>query len=195
MAMLRGIQASHQSGEYVDIAYNMAADQFGNLYVLRGMEYLGAATFGANAHTRALVWLGDSDTDRPTDTALYAIGEFYRAELGRNLLPTANVTGHRDWTATACPGEALYSLLDTVRYGRQEDDWMLLTWVTPGGLRYVADATTGASRTAAEAFPAGADTEREVRGLVACGAMKDYGAVTWEQNWILRTSATWPISI
>ena len=198
MSMLRGIQASHQSGEYVDIAYNMAADQFGNLYILRGMEYLGGATYGANAHTRAMVWLGSSDVDVPTNLALRAIGDFYRSELGRNLSSTATVTGHRDWTSTACPGEVLYGLLDTIRYPKpeQEEEDMMATWVTPGGLRYVMDLRTGASRTSTEAFPAGtANVEAKIQGLIASGAMKDWGAMDWEQNWIIRTSPTWPVQI
>lgn len=115
MAMLRGIQASHQAGEYVDIAYNMAVDQFGNAYILRGMDMLGGATYGANTHTRACVWLGNSDVETPSDAALRAIASLYRSEVGRNLTVDATITGHRDWTATGCPGDTLYGLLDVVR--------------------------------------------------------------------------------
>ena len=207
MAMLRGIQASHLAGEYSDIAYNMAVDQFGNLYVLRGMEHVGGATYGANAHTRAVVWLGSSDVERPSDAALRAIGDLWRSERGVNLTADASLTGHRDWTSTACPGEVLYGLLDTVRNGvvvadvpppsvDEEEFLMLVTWVVPTGMRYIADARTGASRTAEEAFPAGTQgIEAKVRSLVSSGAMKDLGAVDWEQNWVLRMAPSWPLDV
>lgn len=170
MAMLRGIQASHQAGEYSDIAYNMAVDQFGNAYILRGMDVLGGATYGANDHTRAVVWLGNSDVETPSDAALRAIAALYRAEVGRNLTADATITGHRDCTATGCPGETLYGQLDLVRrYAGeqpQEDDDMMRSMTTPAGTVLLVD------RLSYRVMPGTwAEVEAALRGMIAAGTV------------------------
>lgn len=141
MAMLRGIQASHQANGYVDIAYNMAVDQLGNVYECRGLDVIGGATYGANTHTRAVVWMGNSDEAPPSSPACQAIADTYRAGLAAgNLTADATITGHRDWTATACPGDSLYGLLPDIRQralpATEQDDDMSLT-IIPAALRPV----------------------------------------------------------
>lgn len=115
---LRGVQNGHYNSpdNYADIAYNMAVDQAGNRYQLRGMDYLGGATFGANDHTRAVLWLGDSRYDTPTDAAIGAIAGLYVAGVqAGNLEHGAEINGHRDYVATICPGPALYDRLSEIR--------------------------------------------------------------------------------
>lgn len=170
MAMLRGIQASHQGGEYTDIAYNMAADDLGNVYILRGMDMVGGATFGANSTTRAVVWLGGSDTTTPSDAALRAIADLWRAEAGRNLTADASITGHRDWTATACPGQPLYDLLPTIRaYAAaqpQKEDDMMRSLRTPEGTILLADRLH--CRVMPGSWP---DVEQALRQMIAAGEL------------------------
>lgn len=144
MAMLRGIQSSHMNGDYTDIAYNMACDQFGNIYECRGMDAQGAATYSANDRTRAVVWLGNSDVETPSPQALAAIASLFASEVGRNLKSNATITGHRDWTPTACPGETLYGQLPTIRsYTKpipsEETDEMMRSLRTATGTIVLAD--------------------------------------------------------
>lgn len=205
-AMLRGIQASHQNGEYSDIAYNMAVDNFGNIYTLRGMDMVGAATYGHNHHTRAVVWLGNSDVSPPSAAALQAIAALYKSQVGVNLTADASITGHRDWVATACPGETLYSQLDTVRSFAfnsttvtptpidPEEDVMYISWACPDGTRYVLNRDTGISVLFDDMYPAESPAHARLDGfnqLCATGVIRDIGVVGWEANWVLRTSRNW----
>lgn len=166
MAMLRSVQAAHQAGEYVDIAYNAAVDQFGNIYECRGMNMLSAATYSANDRTRAVVWLGGSDVDTPSDAALRAVADLWRLEAGRSLTADSTITGHRDWTATACPGDCLYGLLPAIRRyasGVVEEEHSLKAYVSDGsviltdGLYY---------RVLPGSWP---DVNQQLIGLVAAG--------------------------
>ncbi len=119
MAVLRGIQIghlNHPDEDYSDIAYNAAVDQLGNVYVLRGMDRLGGATFGHNDHVRACLWIGDSNVSNPSDAALRALAGVYTdAVSAGHLVNGAAIGGHRDWSASACPGDRLYGYLPTIR--------------------------------------------------------------------------------
>ena len=118
-AVLRSIQVghlNHPTENYVDIAYNMAVDQAGNIYVLRGMDVLGGATFGHNSHVRACLWVGDSNISNPTPEALRSISRVYTDAVDAGHLTNgAAIGGHRDWSASGCPGDRLYSYLPTIR--------------------------------------------------------------------------------
>lgn len=171
MAMLRGIQASHQAQGYVDIAYNMAVDDLGNLYVLRGMTVYGGATYGANSTTRAVVWLGGSDVQLPSSASLDAIAGLYRGEVGRTLTADATITGHRDWTATACPGDPLYDLLPEIRSratgpGPAEEDDMMRSMRTPAGTVLLVDRLS--YRVMPGTWP---EVEGALREMIAAGTV------------------------
>lgn len=119
MAALRAIQSSHldhPTEDYSDIAYNVAVDQLGNRYVLRGMDRKGGATYGANDHVLACLWIGDSRFAQPTRAALEAIATWYQVGVrDGSLVNGAAIGGHRDWTQTSCPGDVLYAMLPTIR--------------------------------------------------------------------------------
>lgn len=174
-AMLRGIQAAHQAAEYVDIAYSMAVDNAGNTYECRGMSCVPGATYGANSHTRAVVWLGGSDVVAPSDAALRAIAGLWQAEAGRTLTADATITGHRDWTATACPGQPLYDLLPTIRrYAAapgpgptpDEEDTMMRSMRTTTGTVILVDGMT--YRVMAGGWP---EVEQALRQMIAAGTV------------------------
>lgn len=119
MATLRSVQQghlNHATENYSDIAYNMAVDQAGNIYELRGMGVEGGATFGANDTVRAVLWLGDSNVSTPTDAALQAIAAIYQAAVAQGqLINGAAIGGHKDWSSSACPGDRLYAMLPKIR--------------------------------------------------------------------------------
>lgn len=120
MSVLRGIQSyhlNHPTENYSDIAYCVAVDQLGNGYVLRGIDKVGGATYGANDHTIACLWVGDSNVSVPTAAALQGIAGWYQEGLRVGALARgAAVGGHRDWTPdTSCPGDRLYAMLPLIR--------------------------------------------------------------------------------
>lgn len=191
-AMLAGIRIAHLNQGYADIAYNMAVDNLGNLYEARGMQWIGGATYGANGTTRAVVWLGNSDVEPPSPAALAAIRQLWIDERGVNLTEDATITGHRDWTATACPGDTLYGMLPAITEpSTEEEDMLFVTWTVPDGRRYIVDRRTGHAPEAGVVVPSGADIEATIAELVRTGACRDLGAVTWEANWVLRTAQAW----
>ena len=99
-----------------DIAYNAGVDQLGNDYELRGMQYQGGATYGANDRTKAVLWVGDSNVSVPTEAALQAIARVYqRGVANGHLVNGAVIGGHRDYVATACPGTQMYVRLPQIR--------------------------------------------------------------------------------
>lgn len=120
MAMLRAVQAghlNHPTEDYSDIAYNVAVDQLGNRYVLRGLDRMGGATYGANDHVIACLWIGDSRYVAPTTAALQAIAAWYQEGVATGVLVNGcAIGGHGDWTpGTSCPGPALKAQLPTIR--------------------------------------------------------------------------------
>lgn len=104
-AELRRIQRQHMftdqlaDGGASDIAYHWAADEAGNVYECRGLEVWGAHSPGVN-HQPAIVLLGTYTDREPTDAqhrAVYAL---------RKHIEAGNLRGHRENTATSCPGDA-----------------------------------------------------------------------------------------
>lgn len=117
---VRNIQADHMRATarhdaWSDIAYNYLACQHGYLFVGRGTGKGSAAngTTVANQNYYAVCGLiGPKDV--PTPQLVTAIGD------GINLCRAAGagntVVGHRDLIATACPGAALYKMVQGKRW-------------------------------------------------------------------------------
>lgn len=106
---------NHPTERYTDIAYNAAVDQNGESWELRGMQFAGGATFGANGTTKAVLWIGGTDS-LPSDVAIKGIAQFYREQIfAGHLLDGAAIRGHRDYLPTSCPGDFLYNSLLSIR--------------------------------------------------------------------------------
>src|SRR5699024_10148034 len=73
-ARLSGYYRSHVSGEYTDIAYNLAVDQSGNVWELRGVDRQSGANGGTVSNRRGqsiLVLIGNNEA--PSSAALAGI--------------------------------------------------------------------------------------------------------------------------
>lgn len=113
LAEWRNIRRSHlanTSENYSDVAYNYSACPHGYLLEGRG---IGRRT-GANgnqplniAHYAILGLVGDSGLTEPTDAMLTAIRD--GIDLLRKNGAGAEIKGHCDGYATACPGGPLYA--------------------------------------------------------------------------------------
>ncbi|MFW6776057.1 peptidoglycan recognition family protein [Nocardioides sp. CPCC 205120] len=111
---LRGWQDFHQGKGWSDIGYQVAVDQNGNRWDLRGLRARSGAN-GTNALNRryvaVLLILGEGE--QPTEQMLREV----RTLLGdiRDLYPGAvSVVGHGDIRpgGTACPGPVVGKLID-----------------------------------------------------------------------------------
>lgn len=98
----------------------------------RGRGVTGAHTGGWNSGTMGIALLGHYDEVPFPDAARAALVRHLAWESERHLLDpvatssftnpsgggtrtTPNISGHRDWSATACPGANLYAALPSIR--------------------------------------------------------------------------------
>jgi hypothetical protein len=100
------IQAFHQgpSRGWSDVGYNYLIDFAGTVYEGRGREVWGAHSPGKN-HEPSVALIGDYSTTRPSEAQYRAV------YMLRDLLCVNRVRGHRENTATSCPGDAAYSMI------------------------------------------------------------------------------------
>lgn len=118
---VRGIQLFHQQVRgWNDIAYNYLTCKHGFIFEGRGIEHKSAATGAANSHTLAVCFLGDDSMNRDDVTAKgrEALVEITRWIIQRR--PAAQKRkGHRDFMATACPGNELYNYVTSKAFTLQ----------------------------------------------------------------------------
>jgi hypothetical protein len=112
---LEGVRRYHTSTKgWSDIAYNLAVDQTGDVWVLRGLDHRSAANGGTTVNARyvaVLAILGEGQ--EPTDAML--AGLRHAAGMVRDRYPHAPaVLGHVDVRPepTACPGPHLSRAID-----------------------------------------------------------------------------------
>jgi N-acetylmuramoyl-L-alanine amidase len=125
IGMMRAIWAYHvQSLGYCDIAYNFIIDNYGVPYEgrLGGIDQsvVGAHAIGANYGTTGVAMLGTFSSVLPSSGSLGTLENVIRWKLkihGDNPFddPAADILGHRDTSATECPGQALYDYLPYTR--------------------------------------------------------------------------------
>lgn len=123
-----------------DIGYNYLVDKFGNIYEGRagGLDVIAGHTYSYNTGSVGFGNLGDYSSAAPT-AAMRDINAALAAWYGgRNFIHplesslfndrvTPNITGHRDYAATACPGAAFYAQLPAIRARA----WDILRAYTP----------------------------------------------------------------
>ena len=115
---MRGIQRFHMESDQLtpggasDIAYNWLVCRHGAIFKGRGWRRRSAATGPANDHSVAVCFLGNDSQGRKdaTPQARRAIREVL-AFCQRNAPNFQAVRGHRDFMATACPGDELYAFV------------------------------------------------------------------------------------
>jgi hypothetical protein len=120
-ARVRGIQRFHQETRgWNDIAYNYLTCKHGYIYEGRGLENKSAATGFHNSHTLAVCFLGDDTIDRDdvTPAGRAALVEITR--WIRQRRPAASkYAGHRDYMATSCPGNELWTYIRSGLFAAQ----------------------------------------------------------------------------
>jgi len=138
LAQVKAIQDFHQNGRgWSDIGYHFVVDEAGNLF--QGRPYRDAnATFesipplargahagGANTGNIGVCLLG---CYHPAETAYSCLDSISPATLDslttvfaflaeNYTVETKNLTGHRDWGNTSCPGDNNYVLIPDIKIG------------------------------------------------------------------------------
>lgn len=126
---VKNIQNFHMDGrKWTDIAYSFLICKHGVVFEGRGYGIRTAAngTNAGNQSDLAICFLGDDTKDRDdiTDAGRQGLREFI--VRSRELGKVGNgLRGHRDWKATACPGDELYGWLKAGMPLSQGDDMPL----------------------------------------------------------------------
>ncbi|MCP2291238.1 LGFP repeat-containing protein [Nocardia amikacinitolerans] len=142
--IVRAIYTYHaQTLGWCDIGYNALVDKYGQIFEGRagGLDrpVQGAHAGGFNENTSGVAFMGNHESEIPSDQAVTAVGEFigWRARIagldpkghttmyseGTEFTPYAQgeavrlpiVFAHRDVGNTSCPGDAAYELMDRIR--------------------------------------------------------------------------------
>lgn len=111
-SLVRSIQAFHMGPQrgWADIAYNLLVCEHGAVFIGRGKGVGSAANGTTDANRRryaicALVGQGD----RQPAALIQGIKDAHALCVSWGAKNSMN--GHRDWIATACPGDVLYGLV------------------------------------------------------------------------------------
>lgn len=122
MAALRGWQAYHMSKGWSDIAYQVAVDQKGNRYNLRGLDTQSAANGDEDLNDEyGAILLILAPGENPSREMVAEVHNVVRDH--RRLFPNSDVLlGHSEVRPepTACPGKIVQTLLETGAFEPEE---------------------------------------------------------------------------
>jgi hypothetical protein len=130
--IIRSIYTYHVKGRgWKDIGYNFLVDRFGRIWEGRyggvTRAVIGAHTAGYNSYAFGTALLGSYGGTDPSNAALDAFADVIawkfsvhkvdprRVSYPPSLKQQPAIAGHRDATATECPGARLYGKLSTIR--------------------------------------------------------------------------------
>ena len=115
--LVKGIQNFHRNERgWADIGYHWIIGRDGKVYEGRALNVQGAhAGGGNNVENLGISVIGDFSTAMPPTAAVRTLTLFLRAQQKRYGIPMEQVFGHREFKATACPGDALFAWLERFR--------------------------------------------------------------------------------
>lgn len=109
---MRNIQSYHIRIDYGDIGYNFLVGGDGSIYVGQGWDNKGAHTFGYNAKSVCIAFMGDFTVDQATPEMFNATRLLLEEGVRRYMLDKDyKLYGHRDLRAFESPGETVYKVI------------------------------------------------------------------------------------
>ncbi len=121
--VMRQIQEEHinsPSDPYIDIGYHYVIDPFGNVFEGRPVWAIGAHTYANNTNNVGISFMGYFHAPYnhvPTPAALSTLNKLVSALRTAYGISRNKVFGHRDFNATACPGDILYPVVGQIQAG------------------------------------------------------------------------------
>ena len=110
------IDASHKGQGWTCIGYHYVVRKDGTVEVGRPHWTVGAHAYGENAYTIGIHVCGNFEEAEPTDKQIESLSMLlanlctdYGLTIDRD-----HIVGHRELMPTACPGQNLYEMMDTV---------------------------------------------------------------------------------
>ena len=115
--LLRRIEHHHQINlGWAAIGYHLLIGGSGTIYEGRPLRWQGAHCGGDNNRNNiGISMIGEFDAELPSFAQLRSLSRVLAHYRATYRLSARAVFGHRDWKATACPGDALYAWLDDYR--------------------------------------------------------------------------------
>ncbi len=105
-------QADHQSLGWPDIAYHFLIDRNGHVYQGRPYTAVGDTRTSYDPTGHLLIAVkGNFEEQELTEAQLDSLIAMLAWGVSEFGVDPSEITGHRDWAATACPGESLYALI------------------------------------------------------------------------------------
>ncbi len=111
------------------LGYNAVVDRAGELWQVRGLDYQNAANLGANPSTVS-VQIRANLGEPATPAAAARIRQFV-ADMRRWAGRPLTVLGHRDIKPTACPGDDIYSQLQSGLFNPSADRDLTMKLIDP----------------------------------------------------------------
>ncbi|MCP3855824.1 MAG: N-acetylmuramoyl-L-alanine amidase [Actinomycetia bacterium] len=111
---IRGFQSFHQEQGWADLAYHHVIDRNGNVYEARPTSAKGDTFTGYDPTGHYLVVCdGDFTQQIPTDAQVSALVDMLAWAAEEFAVSPDTLGTHRDYAATACPGDGLGNLVDS----------------------------------------------------------------------------------
>lgn len=106
----------HRANGWSGIGYHKVFRKSGLVERGRPDWARGAHSPGANSHTLGYHVCGSFSSQLPNEAQLQSLVYSLADDCEKyNLDPFTAISGHRDWLATECPGQALYDFLPELR--------------------------------------------------------------------------------
>lgn len=111
------IHESHLAQGWAGIGYCFVIRKDGTIELGRPMDTVGAHAYGFNSHSIGIHVCGNFEIADPTPEQIESCSIIvaWLAERYELNIDASTIVGHRDLMATACPGDTLYSQLQTIR--------------------------------------------------------------------------------
>ena len=111
------IHESHQALGWAGIGYHYVIRKDGTIEAGRPEWAIGSHAYGENSHSVGIHLCGNFEEAEPTEAQIescaYLVG--YLCDKYGMVCDSDHVKGHRDLMPTACPGQNLYDILQTIR--------------------------------------------------------------------------------
>ncbi|RZB58820.1 Amidase 2 domain containing protein [Asbolus verrucosus] len=107
---MQSMQNYHMdSNGWADIGYSFGVGSDGNAYTGRGWSRVGAHAPGYNSQSIGICLIGNWMNDVPPSQQLQAVHELIQYGVDNGKISSSyKLVGHREVTATDCPGDSLY---------------------------------------------------------------------------------------
>ncbi len=120
--LLKRIDNYHREGRHwPSIGYHYLVGRDGeicNIYEGRPAQFKGTHTLHNNSNNLGIAVMGDFMHKLPTPKQLRALRAFLDDSRSRFSVSLTQVYGHRELSASSCPGDALFAWLKDYRAGR-----------------------------------------------------------------------------